>query len=283
MLHRMILGSLGLFFLFLPISKRLCAFAAEVLVLTVLFSALSPEFRAVWSGSFPPDTIPASAFVLSILALGIPFLLLLFPILRKVRRPSISMSAVDLMSGFEFEQFCADVLRKNGFHSVEVMGGSGDQGVDIIAVKNKEQYAIQCKCYSSNLGNTPVQEAFAGKIYYGCDAAAVMTNSYFTAGAVELAESTGVLLWDRNWVYSHLSARSKREVSKAVNSIHEEMAVDGRCSASEIESTKKVKTLTEIQKSERERENQEEYLRAIWGEELKWRRQQLNRNDDERQ
>lgn len=283
MLHRMILGCLGLFFLFLPISKRLCVFAAETLILTVLFSAVSPEFRNLWSGGFPQNDIPFPASILSLLALGIPLLLLLFPIFRKVRRPSISMSAVDLMSGSEFEQFCADILRKNGFHNVEVMGGSGDQGVDIVAVKGKERYAVQCKCYSSNLGNTPVQEVFAGKIYYECDAAAVMTNSYFTAGAIELAESTGVLLWDRDWVYSHLSARSKRKESRAINPINEEMAENGGCPASEIESTEKVKTLTEIQKSERERENQEEYLRGIWGEELKWRRQQLNRDNDEQQ
>ena len=78
-----------------------------------------------------------------------------------------------------------------------MLGGSGDQGVDIIAEKDGLRYAIQCKCYASNLGNTPVQEVHAGKGYYNCHVAAVLTNRYFTTGAKELAEKCGVLLWDR--------------------------------------------------------------------------------------
>ena len=59
-------------------------------------------------------------------------------------------------------------------------------------------YAIQCKCYSSTIGNTPVQEVSAGKQFYKCHVGGVLTNQYFTAGAKELAEATGVLLWDRD-------------------------------------------------------------------------------------
>lgn len=47
------------------------------------------------------------------------------------------------------------------------------------------------------MGNTPIQEVYAGKNFYKCDIAVVMTNSFFTPKAIELAQSTGVLLWDR--------------------------------------------------------------------------------------
>lgn len=103
----------------------------------------------------------------------------------------------DLFEGYEFEYWCANLLRCNGFESVEVTPESGDQGVDIIAVKDDIRYAIQCKCYSSDLGNTPVQEVWAGKNVYHCQIAVVMTNRYFTKGARDLAGATGVLLWDR--------------------------------------------------------------------------------------
>lgn len=129
---------------------------------------------------------------------------------RRVRQ-RILIQQIDCMSGSEFEQFCADILRKNGFYDVRVMGGSGDQGVDIVARKGKSRYAIQCKCYSNKLGNTPVQEVFAGRIHYGCDVAAVMTNNYFTPGAIELARSTGVFLWDRDWVNSHLPPTKQKK------------------------------------------------------------------------
>ncbi len=110
----------------------------------------------------------------------------------------VPVTVTDGMDGHEFEQFCAELLRKNGFSKAEVTPGSGDQGVDILAEKDGVKYAVQCKSYSSQLGNTPVQEINAGKVYYGCHVGAVMTNSTFTQGAVSLAEATGVLLWDRD-------------------------------------------------------------------------------------
>lgn len=109
-----------------------------------------------------------------------------------------STEYADTLSGSEFEQFSAVLLQKNGYSDVKVLGGSGDQGVDITAKKNGISYAIQCKCYSGNLGNTPVQEVNAGRQFYGCHVGVVLTNRYFTAGAKELAEKTGVLLWDRD-------------------------------------------------------------------------------------
>lgn len=108
------------------------------------------------------------------------------------------MGKVDHMDGHRFENYCATVLQKNGFVNVSVTPGSGDQGVDVIAEKEGVRYAVQCKCYSSALGNTPVQEVCAGKSMYNCHVGVVMTNNYFTAGAKQLAEKNGILLWDRD-------------------------------------------------------------------------------------
>lgn len=108
--------------------------------------------------------------------------------------------SVDLMEGHEFEHWCAGLLEKNGFINVTVTPGSGDQGVDVLAEKGGVRYAIQCKCYSKDLGNTPVQEVAAGKSLpsYHCQVGAVMTNRHFTKGAQELAQANGILLWDRD-------------------------------------------------------------------------------------
>ncbi|MCD7929654.1 MAG: restriction endonuclease [Clostridiales bacterium] len=103
----------------------------------------------------------------------------------------------DKMEGHQFETYCADVLRGNGFSNVRVTQGSGDQGVDILAEKEGVKYAIQCKCYSSDVGNKAVQEVFSGKNFYDCHVAVVLTNQHFTASAQELAQKTGVLLWER--------------------------------------------------------------------------------------
>lgn len=107
------------------------------------------------------------------------------------------LTKVDKMEGHDFEQWCAALLKENGFYNVEVTQGSGDQGVDVLAQKDGISYAIQCKRYSSDLGNTPIQEVNAGKAIYHCHIGAVMTNRYFTPGAKEAAKATGILLWDR--------------------------------------------------------------------------------------
>lgn len=104
----------------------------------------------------------------------------------------------DSMEGHDFEKWCANLLEKNGFCDVVVTKVSGDHGVDILAKKQDISYAIQCKCYTHDLGNTPVQEIYAGKEMYDCQVAAVMTNRYFTDGAKALASKTRVMLWDRD-------------------------------------------------------------------------------------
>lgn len=115
---------------------------------------------------------------------------------------------IDSMKGQEFEMLCADILRKSGFQNIEMTPGSGDQGVDILAQKSGIKYAIQCKRYSGNLGNTPIQEVNAGKMFYHCHVGVIMTNQHFTKGAQELAEATGTLLWDRDTLQSMIDSIS---------------------------------------------------------------------------
>lgn len=115
-------------------------------------------------------------------------------------------SDYDSMDGHQFEYFCADTLKKNGFINVEVTQGSGDHGIDVLAEKDGITYAIQCKCYSSNIGNAAVQQAHTGKSLYRKDIAVVMTNRYFTSQATEEANSLGVKLWDRDKLNEMLNA-----------------------------------------------------------------------------
>src|SRR6185503_1151977 len=94
-----------------------------------------------------------------------------------------------------FEDFLARVFRSLGYH-VQKTKVSGDQGVDLIATRNGHLLAIQAKGYDGSVGNDSVQQAHAGKAFYGCDACAVVTNSRFTKSAVELAKCVGCLLID---------------------------------------------------------------------------------------
>ena len=115
-----------------------------------------------------------------------------------INRINLYNNKFDYMTGHDFEYFCADVLRKNRFSNVTVTQGSGDHGIDILAEKDDITYAIQCKCYSSDIGNSAVQQAHTGKSIYQKDIAVVLTNRYFTPQAIEEAKVLGVKLWDRD-------------------------------------------------------------------------------------
>ncbi len=105
---------------------------------------------------------------------------------------------VDDMEGHDFEYYCAQILRSNGFEDVQVTRGSGDFGADILASKDGVTYAVQCKCYDWPVGVPAVQEVFAGRAFYDRMVGAVMTNQTFTRPARTLADKLNVLLWDRD-------------------------------------------------------------------------------------
>jgi hypothetical protein len=107
------------------------------------------------------------------------------------------------MSGTQFEIFVADLLEAMGYDA-RVLGGSGDQGVDVIVQYRGGRVAVQCKNYSKAVGNKPVQEVYAGSRFHGCNNAWVVAPAGFTKGAVELARKVGVTLYDvqalRTWI-----------------------------------------------------------------------------------
>jgi len=120
------------------------------------------------------------------------------------------LSSVRYMSGAQFEMLVANVLRRLGYQTT-VLGGSGDQGVDVIAKAGNEKIAIQCKNYAKPVGNRPVQEVYAGARHHGCTAAWVVAPQGFTKGAVALARSVGVLLHDAQSLQMWVRQIGRRE------------------------------------------------------------------------
>lgn len=129
-----------------------------------------------------------------------------------------SLEYIDQLDGLEFEKYTKKLLQQLGYKKVEVTKFSGDYGIDILAEKDFVTYAIQCKKYSSTLGNDCVQEAYSGKEFYGKDLAVVLTNSTFTPAAKELAKKTNVLLWDRSILEKML-----KQVNGNINIIEENL------------------------------------------------------------
>jgi restriction system protein len=116
---------------------------------------------------------------------------------RYRRQRAIRLADVDYMDGLAFEEYVCRLMERQGY-TAENVRGSGDFGVDIIARRNGTRYAVQVKRQRGGVSRRAISDAVAGKYHFECDAAMVVTNSYFTPGARKLAKSTVCELVDRD-------------------------------------------------------------------------------------
>lgn len=112
---------------------------------------------------------------------------------------------VEYMSGHDYEHYVADLIRGHGWNAL-VTPGSGDQGADIIAVKNGYRLAVQCKLYSTPVGNKSVQEAFTAQGFYDCKSSCVVTNNTYTPAARKAAYKLDVKLLHHEDIGGYLSS-----------------------------------------------------------------------------
>jgi len=116
---------------------------------------------------------------------GATFGMLLALLLRR-ERPDTGMTAIDTMSGVEFEGYVAARLRRAGWQ-VEFTSATGDYGVDLIAENDGQCVAIQCKRLGKSVGVAAVQQVVSGAVHHGCTRSIVVSNQEFTTAARQLA------------------------------------------------------------------------------------------------
>ncbi|GAA2585594.1 MULTISPECIES: restriction endonuclease [Streptomyces] len=101
------------------------------------------------------------------------------------------------LSPDEFEEAIADLCRRDGCAEVEVVGGAGDLGADVLAVApDGRRIVIQCKRYSDDnkVGSQDLQR-FGGTCFtvHEADVAVLVTSTDFTAPAADYAERSGIV------------------------------------------------------------------------------------------
>lgn len=118
---------------------------------------------------------------------------------RKVKNIYLSstMEDVDDMTGIEFEYFLYYKFRQRKY-KVKTTPITGDYGADLILKKGKEKIVVQAKRYQSDVGIGAVQEVIGSIAFYDALKGIVITNSYFTPNAINLANANDIILWDRN-------------------------------------------------------------------------------------
>lgn len=112
--------------------------------------------------------------------------------------------------GFLFESYISGLYSRMGFFSETVtelkekgiLKTKGfDQGADVVLEyfegNERRRAIVQCKLYSGKVGNEAIQQVVAALAFYGANKAIVVTNSFFTDAAIELARANNVNLVDR--------------------------------------------------------------------------------------
>ncbi|MFE9773241.1 restriction endonuclease [Streptomyces sp. NPDC005931] len=101
----------------------------------------------------------------------------------------------------EFEKAIAALCERDGCTRVEVVGGAGDLGADVVALSpDGRRVVVQCKRYGDDhkVGSQDLQR-FGGTCFtvHEADVAVVVTTSDFTQPALEYAAQCGIVCVDR--------------------------------------------------------------------------------------
>jgi restriction system protein len=136
---------------------------------------------------------------------------MLLALLLRRERPDAGMAAIDVMNGVEFERYVATRLRRAGWQ-VRLTPAVGDYGVDLIAEKDGQSVAIQCKRHGQSVGVAAVQQVVSGARHHGCTRSIVVSNQEFTTAARQLAYTHCCQLIGRRALQAWVPPPSRRGV-----------------------------------------------------------------------
>lgn len=125
---------------------------------------------------------------------------------------SVQIHELDCICGEEFEDFVYILFTSLGF-SVKKTKKSHDYGADLIIKIKDIKIILQCKLYTShNVSLNAVQEVYSAVKFYNGSIGIVLSNTYFTKSAINLATSTNVLLWDRTMLEKLLKLNKQEKI-----------------------------------------------------------------------
>lgn len=150
---------------------------------------LNPIIESRVSGESMQDALRQEAAIMIEKVASVPL-----PVTAEVDNYRSDPSVFDpRMNPFDYEQYCALLLRSDGWDSFATQK-SGDQGADVIASKNGVKIVVQCKLYTGTVGNDAVQQAYTAQTFQGAQGSIVASNSNFSQSARQASATTGVML-----------------------------------------------------------------------------------------
>jgi restriction system protein len=158
----------------------------------------------------------ATLIMMLIVGVGVPLIIKVYKQNKKKERYLTSgMADIDQMSGEEFEELLKYHFQEQGYKA-QLTPKSHDYGADLV-LKNGygETIVVQAKRYGSTVGIKAIQEVIGARSYYNAQRAIVFTNNYFSNSAEQLAETSGVELYDRSELTQFIGGNNIRSFVSA--------------------------------------------------------------------
>jgi restriction system protein len=154
-----------------------------------------------------PWQVGLSALAVAAVAGGVWYLV--YRLREAQRRGRRLGNGIDAMTGPEFEQYVAGLMRRTGFRAVQVTGQAADLGADITAAApDGRRVVVQCKRYAGSVGSPHVQR-LNGTAWtiHRAEVTMLVTTGRLTGHAVDLAVRCGITVIDRpalaTWISSN--------------------------------------------------------------------------------
>ena len=118
-----------------------------------------------------------------------------------VRAGHRTLAEVDMMTGTEFEDFVVDLCRRDGCTDVRRVGGSHDNGADVLGrMPDGRTMVIQCKRYTAKrkIASREVRDLLGARVHFKADVAIFVATTYFSGPAQAFATQNAVLAVHRD-------------------------------------------------------------------------------------
>lgn len=105
------------------------------------------------------------------------------------------------MSGGDFEDLIASLCRRDGCSDVRRVGGTGDNGVDVLAqFPDGRHMLVQCKRYAAHraIPERDIRDLAGARGYFGANLALFVTTSRLPAPAQKFATAAGIIALHRD-------------------------------------------------------------------------------------
>lgn len=110
---------------------------------------------------------------------------------------SDAATALDGISWHEFELLVGEAFRLQGYKVLELGGSGPDGGVDLVLMRGKEKFLVQCKQWKAfKVGVAVVRELYGVMAASGAAGGFVVTSGRFTDEAIAFADGRNLQLVD---------------------------------------------------------------------------------------